>query len=60
MKSCWCHGPDYPHELLSESWCCGEEPEEADADREPMDEYNREESRCLDRINAREINRRSG
>jgi hypothetical protein len=57
MTKCACHGPDYPHEWRSESWCCGEEPEEDGADVEPLDYYNREESRYMDRINARDINK---
>ena len=58
MTKCTCHGPDYPHELHSEPWCCGSEPDEDDADVEPIDYYNREESRYIDRANARSINRR--
>jgi hypothetical protein len=58
VTPCLCHGPDYEHEWRSESWCCGEEPEEADADVEPIDWYNMEESRYLDKQNARDINKR--
>lgn len=54
---CLCHGHEYPHEWKSESWCCGEEPEE---DGMTIAEYEREESRYLDRINASDINRRIG
>ena len=58
MITCTCHGPLEPHELGEPEWCCGEEPDEDDADVEPPDYYNREESRYLDRQNARDINRR--
>jgi hypothetical protein len=57
MITCYCHGPDYPHEWRAESWCCGEEPEEEGADPETLDYYNREESRYLDKQNARDINK---
>jgi hypothetical protein len=57
MKPCLCHGPDYVHEWRSESWCCGTEPDEDDADVEPLDYYNREESRYLDKQNARDVNK---
>lgn len=55
---CFCHGKDYPHEWRSSDFpeCCGE-PEE-DCDPLTKAEYEAEESRYLDRQNARYINRR--
>ena len=55
MKPCWCHGPDYPHEWGETEWCC--EPSEDEGDFS-IEEGDREESRYIDRENARDINRR--
>ena len=46
------------HEWNSEDCDCLEEPVEEGADELTIDEANREESRYLDRQNARDINRR--
>lgn len=57
MITCFCRGEGYPHEFESDDCECPEDPVEEGADPEPLDYYNREESRYLDRINAADINK---